>query len=342
MSRGARLVLTSGRPSDTGGEGPRRDFIEIGNVLGAQVLHPGSGRGALGILEARTRRVGFWGLALEARRAQPELVVSLAEKVGLAVDVLNRSRVPHVVVAHHLTSPRRQAFQRLTGWLHHVDRVVVLARAQARYLLDVVGLPAERVRFQYDKVDHRFFAPQGGPKEGYVLSVGRNRRDYATLIEAVVPLGVPVFIVPSSSWMVAGELDRALPPQVRVLRDLSYQELRQLYDRASAVVVPLQPGTDFAAGVNSVLEAMAMAAPLVVSDVPGINDYVTEGETARLVAPGDPDALRGSIAELLADADQSRRLGLAGRAVIEGGRNLDGYVTAIAAIAAEVAGPPPS
>ena len=341
MTGRTRLVLTSGAPSGTA-HGPRRDFIEIGNALEARVLHPGSGRGPLGLLNARTRRLGFWGLALEARRAQPELVVSLAEKVGLAVDVVNRSRVPHVVIAHHLTSPRRQAFQRWTGWLHHVDRVVVLARAQARYLLDVVGLPAERVRFQHDKVDHRFFAPQGEPKEGYVLSVGRNRRDYATLVEAVLPLGVPTFIVPSSSWMASGDLETALPPHVQLLRELSYPALRQLYDRAAAVVVPLQPGTDFAAGANSVLEAMAMAAPLVVSDVEGINDYVIDDETARMVPPGDPTALRAAIGELLGDADQSRRLGLAGRAVIEGGRNLDSYVAAIRAIAAEVGEPPRS
>lgn len=340
MTRRPRLVLTTGSPADPR-NGPRTDFAEIADALGAQVLHPGSAGGPLARLKRQTRRLGYWGLAWEARQVRPELVVSLAEKVGLAVELLNRSRLPHVVVAHHLTSPRRQAFQRWTRWLHGVDRVVVLSRSQARYLLDVVGLPAERVRFVYDKVDHRFFAPRGAPAEGYIVSVGRSRRDYATLIEAVRPLGVPTVLVPSSPWLTAGELEVSLPPHVRVLRDLSFPALRQLYDRASLAVVPLQAGTDFAAGVNAVLEAMAMATPLVVSDVPGIIDYVDDDETARLVPPGDPSALRAVISELLSDGEQSRRIGAAARAVVDGGRNLDAYVEAIATTAAEVAGPPP-
>ena len=332
MTGRPRLVLTGAVPGATD-DGPRVDVVEIALAIGADILHPSSGSR----LARTTRRLGYWGLAWEGRRARPELVVSLAEKVGMAFALADRSRVPHVVVAHHLTAPRRQAFQRRTGWLQRVDRVVVLARPQARYLLDVVGLPEERVRFVYDKVDHRFFTPLDGPDEGFVLAVGRSRRDYPTLVEALRPLDTPAVILPTSPWLSRGGLDVPLPSQVQVMSGVSAQALRSLYDRASVVVVPLQAGTDFAAGVNAVLEAMAMAKPLVVSDVAGIRDYVVDGETAVLVPAGDPAALRVAVADLLAAPERRRRLGAAAREVVEGGRNLDGYVAAIAAAVAEVA-----
>lgn len=326
------MVLSAGGPPAPG-ESPRLDFLEIARVLSGEVVYPDSAAGVLGRLERRTNRLGYWGQAVRVRRAQPEVVVSLAEKVGMAVELMNGRRLRHVVIAHHLTSPRRQAFQRWTKWLHRVDHVIVLARPQARYLLDVVGLRDEQVHFIHDKVDHCFFEPQGGDDEGYILSVGRSRRDYTTLVEAVTPLRVPTIIVPSSPWLALGELGLRLPGHVQVARDLSYPALRQLYDRASLAVVPLQPETDFAAGVNAVLEAMAMATPLVVSQVPGLDDYLEDGVTARLVPPAQPEALRSTICELLADRQQARHLAAAGRAVVDQGRNLDRYVQAVAAVA---------
>ena len=48
-----------------------------------------------------------------------------------------------------------------------------------------------------------------------------------------------------------------VPGNVRFRQGLSYVELRELYRNARVVVVPVRAGTDYAAGVNGVLEAMA-------------------------------------------------------------------------------------
>ena len=102
--------------------------------------------------------------------------------------------------------------------------------------------------------------------------------------------------------------------------------MRELYAKASVVAVPLEPGTRYAAGVNGVLEAMAMGRPLVVTRTPGIADYLDEG-AVRSVHPGDPDAL----AEALSAPDEAR--GRAGRLRVESGWNLDGYIARLAEIA---------
>jgi glycosyltransferase involved in cell wall biosynthesis len=62
-----------------------------------------------------------------------------------------------------------------------------------------------------------------------------------------------------------------------------------------------------------VLEAMAAGKPVVATAVGGVPELVIHGETGLLVAPGDVDALRRALADLLADPERARRLGDAGR-----------------------------
>lgn len=342
MDKGVPLVLPTATPAAGSGDalelqGPRCDFVEIARALSGEVLLPGQLAGSLGRFQENGRRLGYWGLAWRARRADPPLVVSLSEKIGMCVSLLTRPGSAQVVIAHNLTTRRRRALQDRSAWLQRVDRVLVLSRPQEAYLLDEVKLDADKVRFLYDKVDHRFFAPQGGTDEGYVLSVGQNGRDYRTLFEAVGPTGTPTVVVPSSKWIPASDRSvEAVPANVTVCQGLSSVALRRLYDRASVVVVPLESGLEWAAGVNGVLEAMAMRKPLIVSATPGIADYVSDGENALVVPPRDPRSLGAAIATLLAERGAASRLGAAGHAVVESGRNLDGYVANVTAVASEL------
>ena len=342
MDSGVPLVLPTATLAAGSGDvlepqGPRCDFVEIARALGGEVLLPGQLAGSLGRLQERCRRLGYWGLAWRARRADSPLVVSLSEKIGMCVSLLARPGPAQVVIAHNLTTRRRRALQDCSAWLQRVDRVLVLARPQETYLLDEVKLDATRVRFLYDKVDHRFFAPQGGPDEGYVLSVGQTGRDYRTLFEAVGPTGAPTVVVPSSKWISTADRSvEAVPPNVTVRQGLSSVALRRLYDRASVVVVPLEPGLEWAAGANGVLEAMAMRKPLIVSATPGMADYVSDGENALVVPPRDPRSLGAAITTLLAERGAASRLAAAGRILVGSGRNLDGYVANVVAAASEL------
>lgn len=63
----------------------------------------------------------------------------------------------------------------------------------------------------------------------------------------------------------------------------------------------------------SLIEAMAARLPVVATDVPGHRDVVAHGETGLLLPPEDPAALADAVAMLLADPEQRRRMGEAGR-----------------------------
>jgi len=63
-----------------------------------------------------------------------------------------------------------------------------------------------------------------------------------------------------------------------------------------------------------VIEAGAMAVPVVASRLGGVAELVEDGRTGILVPPGDPAALGDAIARVLGDRDLARRMGETGYA----------------------------
>jgi glycosyltransferase involved in cell wall biosynthesis len=81
-------------------------------------------------------------------------------------------------------------------------------------------------------------------------------------------------------------------------------DLVALYRGATATVLPSTTQEE-AFGVVLV-EGMACGAPAVASDLPGVRAVVRDGETGRLVAPGDVAALADALAGLLEDPELRR------------------------------------
>ncbi|GGV10963.1 hypothetical protein GCM10010275_59970 [Streptomyces litmocidini] len=69
---------------------------------------------------------------------------------------------------------------------------------------------------------------------------------------------------------------------------------------------------------RTVQEAMASGVPVVAPAAGGPLNLVDHGRTGLLVAPGDPDALRGAVAAPAAAPGTRAALGPAGRAAVEG------------------------
>jgi starch synthase len=63
-----------------------------------------------------------------------------------------------------------------------------------------------------------------------------------------------------------------------------------------------------------VIEAGAMATPVVASRLGGVEELVEEGRTGLLVPPGDAQSLGAAIARVLRDPELARRMGEAGYA----------------------------
>jgi glycosyltransferase involved in cell wall biosynthesis len=103
-----------------------------------------------------------------------------------------------------------------------------------------------------------------------------------------------------------GPLEQSLAEQIpegaELLGYVSRPELYERMRRAHCVLVPsVREGWGLV-----VIEAGSVGTPSVAYDVPGLRDSVQDGETGRLAAAGDPEALAGAALDLLADADAYR------------------------------------
>lgn len=98
--------------------------------------------------------------------------------------------------------------------------------------------------------------------------------------------------------------------RVRALGRVDREELLRQLATCDLLCAPSVGGESF--GVV-LAEGMAAGLPVVASRIPGYEDVLPES-CGRLVPPGDVGALAAALDELLADAEQRRRLGEAGRA----------------------------
>jgi glycosyltransferase involved in cell wall biosynthesis len=141
-----------------------------------------------------------------------------------------------------------------------------------------------------------------------VFAGGNSLRDYPTLLEAVRELDVPVRILTT----VLGET--GLPAHVRVEPIRSHDDFVDGLRRAAVVVTPLQPGLQRAAGLDTYLSAMALGKLVIVSESPGVRDYVEHGRTGLVVPAGDQTALRDALAWALDPANADEVAAVAARA----------------------------
>ncbi len=65
------------------------------------------------------------------------------------------------------------------------------------------------------------------------------------------------------------------------------------------------------------LEAMAMAKPIVATDINGIREEIHNGKTGILMPPADPQALAEGIKQMLKDRTQAKNLGTEARKHVE-------------------------
>jgi glycosyltransferase involved in cell wall biosynthesis len=226
-----------------------------------------------------------------------------------------------------------------------VDRVVVFGRVQLDYLREVYG---ERARgaFVPHRADVRFYDPASEPgtpppERGYVLAIGDDvSRDFSTLLAACAPSAPLGRLLEERNLRCVIHTRKDLwprPPRVdHSAARLSHVHLRDLYRHAIAVVIPLfdllHPG-----GINSIVEAMAMGRPLVVSRSRGIADYVRNEDNALVVAPGGADELGSAVVRVANDAALARRLGDAARAFVSSTCASPVYAKNIAALIREAA-----
>lgn len=236
-------------------------------------------------------------------------------------------RVPAVVCHEHTWSydPRSRSrilVNRLLSPLS--DAVIAVSQEDRRKLVEVEGLPAEKVRLIYNGID--FGRVDGGlPREVSRASMGIQ--DHEMLLVAVGKLqeqkGYPVLLeataiavrrAPSLKLVIAGE--GPLQAELAMLaRQLGIADRVCFLGFVSDIASLLKAADVFAMASYfeghpvALLEAMAAGRAVVATSVGGIPEMVRQGETGVLVPPSDPHALASAIAQTASDPSLRVRLG---------------------------------
>jgi glycosyltransferase involved in cell wall biosynthesis len=290
------------------GERPRHFASLLANELEAKVHEPGSEREQM--LDALRQTVlpsaTYWALArrVSAQATSGDVVFCPGELPGMQVAAVcgTGSKRPRIVVfVHNVDRPRTRFALRWWRMANKVDLFLACSQSQADFLRSFLRLSADRVRFMWDNTDTQFFTPgpvSANKRRPLIVSVGLEQRDYKTLAAATGDLDVDVSITGfSRDAAIRARTFPAMLPNNMSRRFYSWPELRQLYRDADVVVVSCYENK-YAAGVQSLMEAMACGRPVIATATQGLKAYFDEVVTTR---PGDAWEMRKVIQRALND-----------------------------------------
>ena len=216
----------------------------------------------------------------------------------------------HSLPARLLTAIDRRA-------LGAADVVVADTQANADFLAELADLPEKQFAVCFVGAEERLFRPGWAPEEpASAVFVGKLIPLHG--LETI--LGAARF-APELRFRVigSGQLENLLesrPPNVEWVRWVEYDLLPAELHRA-ACALGIFGTSDKARRVipNKAFQALACGVPLVTADTPAARELLTDGESALLVPPGDPEALADALRRVMTDPALARRLADGGHTV---------------------------
>ena len=323
-----RLDLGAGYPSDGPVDTYLEDYAWRAAVIAREerpaIIHASSG--------GRGYESALVGLAIGEHLDLP-----VVYEVRSLFDAPAPPGVP-AAQASNATSPRERYRRRDATEIRTMlaaDAVVTLAETMRA---DIVarGVPPERVVVVPNGVDPEAFAPRPADPAlraeygvgdryliGYVSNLDHPREGQETLIEATARL---VEAGRDVACLIIGEGRRrerlqevaaasGLGDRIVFTGAVPHEQVPAMYalldafvvprrdERAARLVTPLKP-----------FEAMAMARPMIVADLPALTEVAPDGERSLAYPAEDAAALAAAVERLMDDPMLAARLAEAGRA----------------------------
>ena len=248
------------------------------------------------------------------------------------------ARVPVRVASRRETTGWRTEKQKFVERLAYRLAHKIVANSEAvRGQLVKEGVSSEKIVTVYNGLDMARIKPTPGLKrEEMLASFGLPCGDELQFVTIVANLRHPVkdhptFLraaarvlaaQPGARFIIAGEGEltarmRGLAKELGLERETFFiGRVERVADllAASDVCVLSSKAEGFS---NSILEYMAAARPVVVTDVGGAREAAIDKETGFIVPPGDPAAMASRLVELLSQPDLARAMGERGRERVE-------------------------
>ena len=172
--------------------------------------------------------------------------------------------------------PLREAY---AGWLALTPHVEAWLRREH---------PRARVRRVVWSADTVYYPSVGGAGS-YFAATGATQRDYAVLLAAARAVDFPLVVIGPAEWQAQApaNVEWRVRNRLQPHATIDDRQLRELYQGARAILIPLLPDPDDASGFTNLLEAIASGRPVVMTRTGALD--VTPGALGigYEVAPGD-------------------------------------------------------
>jgi glycosyltransferase involved in cell wall biosynthesis len=242
-----------------------------------------------------------------------------------------RARVAYKGETDGFRTSRQKRLERGAFRLAH--RVVANSDAVRKQLIRE-GVPAEKVVKHYNGLDiERVKARSNATRDDILALLGLPERRLVTIVANLqhAVKDQPTFLraaarvrvaVPEAAFVIAGEGElmaglRELTAQLGLERDVFFIGRCERVAELLAVSEVCALSSTAEGFSNAILEYMAAARPVVVTDVGGAREAVIAGETGYLVAAGDDEQMAARMIELLRDPKRARAMGERGKLVVE-------------------------
>jgi len=206
----------------------------------------------------------------------------------------------------------------------------VLANSQGvkRFLIENERVPETKIHCVYNGIDTERFTPRE-PSSEVAQSIGIELGSPVVgMVGNLHPWkGFNVFVRaaaavkasrPHARFLIVGDGSQRAPLQqmareLNVESELAFAGARSDIPEMLALMSVFVLSSPAEGLPNAVLEAMACGLPVVASNVGGVPETITNGETGFLVSPGDAAGFAEKILQLLNDPMHAKQMGEAGR-----------------------------
>jgi len=263
-----------------------------------------------------------------ARRIDAVVTVGAGDKMFWGRLAARLAGVPVAISALHSTGWPDcigRLNRMLTPW---TSAFVGVAAAHGRYLAEVEGFPAAKVRVIPNGVDVCRFAPRLAGEQlraelglrpnspvATIVAALRPEKNHELFLQAAAEVRKPV---PDAQFLIVGDGPRrddlaALAKQLQLTDNVvfagSRSDIAALLNLSNTFVLT----SHMEANPVSILEAMASGLPVVSTDVGSIGESVQHGQTGYLVPAGDLEQLVDRLTYVLEHPVEALQFGQAGR-----------------------------
>jgi len=248
------------------------------------------------------------------QRKRFDVVVSWQMRLGVCYGILKRivhSQNPpvHIIQDFHIDLTQTRLFYRfqlaLLKWaIPGIDYFFCTSTEEEAIYSRMFHIPRNRIMFLPLVESSSNFEEPSHPQKDYIFSFGKSDRDFETLIRAVAALNLKTYIL-SRTY----KPRVPVPDNVCILRDyVSDREMVQWIASSRMVVLPLQDYR-ISAGQISMLEVMALARPLIITENMATKEYAVHRHSALFFEAGNDHELAGYIQYLWNNRETAECIG---------------------------------